>query len=68
MYETISDCVELSSVGSLELNLTHFELEPLQPGDQVGAHCLVLARPGLGWSGVVDVLKSDSDVVGELES
>ena len=67
MYETISDCVELSGVGSLELNLTHFELEPLQPGDQVGAHCLVLARPGLGWGRVVDVLQSHSDVVRQLQ-
>ena len=67
IYPSISDCVELSGVGSLELDLSHLELEPLEPGDQVGAHCLVLPRPGLGRGRVVDVLQSHSDVIRQLQ-
>ena len=62
------DCVELSGVGSLQFNLSHFELQPLQPGDQVGTDGLVLPAAWLGGGRVVDVLQPHSDVVGQLEN
>ena len=62
----ILDGVELRSIGSLELDLSHFELQPLEPGDQVGIHRLVLPGPRLGWRRVVDVLQSHADVVRQL--
>ena len=61
-------CVELGGVGCLELYLSHLELEPLEPADQVGRHGLVLAGAWLGRSRVVDVLESHPDVVRQLEN
>ena len=61
------DCVELCSIGGLQLDLSHFELQSLEPRDQVGVHGLVLPGPRLGGGRVVDVLQPHSDVVRQLE-
>ena len=49
---------ELCDVAGLLLNLSHLELEPLQPFGQhgVGAR-LLLVRPHLGWLVRLDCLK-----------
>ena len=63
----VLDSVELRSIGGLELDLSHLELESLEPGDQVGVHRLVLAGARLGRGRVVDVLQSHADVVRQLQ-
>ena len=64
----VLDSVELRSIGGLELDLSHLELESLEPGDQVGVHRLVLAGARLGRGRVVDVLQSHADVVRQLRA